>query len=211
MTRVHESSQPSVDRNGVILVGGIGLPWLRDLDFGTQWIKRQVRTDWPAGVLLEDLSYGAHRVLHTIQELNPSRIVLVGAMPRQIDPPGTIRRYRLNLEPPPAEEVHDRISEAVMGIVDLDHTLVVVRHWNAFPADTVVVEVEPDDCEFGLGFSDSVEAVVPAITAFVQMEARRAPGIVSDALMYTPPTKPLPLPVPAPNMALFPTFPTQDP
>ena len=195
----------------MILVGGIGLPWLRDLDFGTQWIKRQQPRDWPEDVFLEDLSYGAHRVLHTIQELNPSRIILVGAMPRQIDPPGTVRRYRLNIEPPPVDEVHDRISEAVMGIVDLDHTLVVVRHWNAFPLDTVVVEVEPEDCEFGLGFSDMIEATVDTITELVQREARRAVDVASDALMYTPPTLPMPLPIPMPNMALFPSKPTEYP
>ena len=192
----------------MILVGGIGLPWLRDLDFGTQWVKRQERADWPENVLLEDLSYGAHRVLHTIQDLNPERIILVGAMPRQIDPPGTIRRYRLNLEKPDADEVHDRISEAVMGIVDLDHTLVVVRHWNAFPVDTVVIEIEPEDCEFGQGFSDTIEAKVSAITELVQREANRSAGVVSDALMYTPETSPMPLPIPMPNMALFPSKPT---
>lgn len=195
----------------MILVGGIGLPWLRDLDFGTQWIRRQTADDWPESVLLEDLSYGAHRVLHTIQDLNPSRIVLVGAMPRQIDQPGTIRRYRLNLETPPADEVHDRMSEAVMGIVDLDHTLVVVRHWNAFPVDTVVVEVEPEDCEFGLGFSDAIEATVETVTEMVKREVRRAAGAESDAMMYTPPTLPMALPVPAPNMALFPSKPTAYP
>lgn len=199
----------------VILVGGIGLPWLRDLDFGTQWVKRQTAdngsNDWPLGVVLEDLSYGAHRVLHTIQEMNPARIVLVGCMPRQIDPPGTIRHYRLNLDPPPVEEVHERISEAVMGIVDLDHTLVVVRHWNAFPIDTVVVEVEPEDCQFGLGFSDTIEATVAQVTALVQQEVRRPAGSVSDAPMYTPPTSPMPLPTPVPNMSLFPSHPTEYP
>lgn len=193
----------------MILVGGIGLPWLRDLDFGTQWIKRQDLADWPRGVLLEDLSYGAHRVLHTIQDLDPFRIVLVGAMPRQIDPPGTIRRYRLNLEQPPVEEVHDRISEAVMGIVDLDHTLVVVRHWNAFPADTVIIEVEPDDCQFGLGFSDRIEAAVEEITQLARREASRPVGVESDAAMYTPPTSSMPLPQTMPNMALFPSQPTE--
>lgn len=199
----------------VILVGGIGLPWLRDLDFGTQWIKRQTEAgqtdEWPHDVVLEDLSYGAHRVLHTIQEMNPSRIVLVGCMPRQIDPPGTIRHYRLNLEAPSREEVHERISEAVMGIVDLDHTLVVVRHWNAFPADTVVVEVEPEDCQFGLGFSDAIEATVPLVTAMVQREVRRPADSFSGVPMYTPPTSPMPLPTPVPNMSLFPSHPTEYP
>jgi hydrogenase maturation protease len=192
----------------VILVGGIGLPWLRDLDYGTQWIHRQLERTWPDGVALEDLSYGAHRVLHTIQDLQPTRIVLVCCMPRQIDSPGTIRRYRLDLTAPPADEVADRLSEAVMGIVDLDHTLAVVRHFGGFPTDTVVVEVEPEDCQFGLGFSDTVEATVDLVADIVRREVNRAHDTHTDAPMLTPPTSDMPLPTPMPNMSLFPSHPT---
>ena len=157
-----------------VLVGGIGLPWLRDLDFGTQFIRRVEDLDWPPDVIVEDLSYAAHRVLHRLQELRPEKVVLVGAMPRDIDPPGTIRRYDLDLTPPDEEEVSDRLGEAVGGIIDLDHTLAVVRYWTGFPPDTVVIEVEPGDRAFGLGFSAEVEAQVDAILAMVQEEVANA-------------------------------------
>jgi len=155
---------------GPVLVGGIGLPWLRDLDFGTQFISRVEHEPWPQGVVLEDLSYAAHRVLHRLQEIVPTKVVLVGAMPRDIDPPGTVRRYTLDLTPPPPEEVHDRLAEAVGGIIDLDHTLAVVRHWHALPADTTVIEVEPADRSFGLGFSDPVERAVEEVLRLVRDE-----------------------------------------
>ena len=189
---------------GVILVGGVGLPWLRDLDYGTQWINRMMADDWPEGVLLEDLSYGAHRVLHRFQELVLTRVVLVGCMPRDIDPPGTIRQYRLDLAPPPLAEVHDRLTEAVMGIIDLDHTLAVVRHWGGFPPDTVVVEVEPEDREFGLGFSETVEATVGAVAAIVRREVNRPVGSTSEAPAIVPPTALMPPYAPSPNAAMFP-------
>ena len=153
-----------------ILVGGVGLPWLRDLDFGTQFIRRISMEEWPANVVLEDLSYAAHRVLHLLQELRPAKVVLVGAMPRDIDPPGTIRRYKLDLTPPPDQEVVDRLGEAVGGIIDLDHTLAIIRYWKALPDDTVVIEVEPGDRSFGLGFSSEVEATVEPILAMVREE-----------------------------------------
>jgi hydrogenase maturation protease len=152
------------------LVGGIGLPWLRDLDFGTQFIRRVEDLEWPGDVVVEDLSYAAHRVLHRLQELKPQKVVLVGAMPRDVDPPGTVRRYPLDLTPPPEEEVADRLGEAVGGIIDLDHTLAVVRYWKGFPADTVVIEVEPADRSFGLGFSSEVESSVDTILAMVREE-----------------------------------------
>jgi hydrogenase maturation protease len=153
-----------------ILVGGVGLPWLRDLDFGTQFVRRVSDLDWPDHVVVEDLSYAAHRVLHLLQELRPVKVVLVGAMPRDVDPPGTIRRYKLDLTPPPDQEVVDRLGEAVGGIIDLDHTLAVIRYWKALPEDTVVIEVEPGDRSFGLGFSTEVEASVEPILAMVREE-----------------------------------------
>ncbi len=160
-----------------VLVGGIGLPWLRDLDFGTQFLKRIRDEDWPDDVVLEDLSYSAHRVLHTLQDVKPDKVVLVGAMPRDVDPPGTIRRYQLDLTPPSDEEVADRLGEAVGGIIDLDHTLAVVRYWKGFPPDTVVIEVEPGDRAFGLGFSEEVESVVDTVLAMIQEECGLQPDV----------------------------------
>jgi hydrogenase maturation protease len=157
-----------------VLVGGVGLPWLRDLDFGTQFVRRVADMEWDEGVMVEDLSYAAHRVLHTLQMLQPDKVVLVGAMPRETDPPGTIRRYTLDLTPPDDEEVVDRLGEAAGGIIDLEHTLAVVRYWRGFPEDTVVIEVEPADKSFGLGFSDEVEAAVEPVLAMVREEVGAA-------------------------------------
>lgn len=158
------------EETGQTLVAGIGLPWLRDLDFGTQWVNRVVDLDWPSHVLVEDMSYAAHRVLHRLQEVRPSKVILVGCMPRRQDPPGTIRRYQLDLSPPDDDEVQDRLSEAAMGIIDLDHTLAVARYYGEFPDNTVVIEVEPADDSFGLGFSDEVEATVADVLELVRLE-----------------------------------------
>ncbi len=156
---------------GCVLVGGIGLPWLSDLDFGTNWLVRAAQLSWPAHVVLEDLSYAAHRVMHRLLELEPRRVVLIGCMPRRIDPAGTIRRYVLgDTEPPDDAEVHDRLAEAVGGVIDLDHTLAVCRHWGVLRAHTVVIEVEPAECNFGWGFSVAVEEAVGEVLALVQRE-----------------------------------------
>ena len=159
---------------GCTLVGGIGLPWLRDLDFGTNWLARAADLPWPDHVVLEDLSYAAHRVMHRLQELQPGRVVLLGCMPRGVDPAGTIRRYRLADSPQPdPDEVHERLTEAVGGIIDLDHTLAVCRHWEVLPPDTLVIEVEPAERDFGWGFSQPVEDAVGEVLVMVQEEVAR--------------------------------------
>lgn len=155
--------------SGCTLVGGIGLPWLRDLDFGTNWLARAASLSWPDEVVLEDLSYSAHRVMHRLEELLPARVILLGCMPRRVDPAGTIRQYMLADTPMPDEqEVHERLSESVGGVIDLDHTLAVCRYWNAFPSDTMVIEVEPAESEFGWGFSEPVEAAVATVLDLVR-------------------------------------------
>ncbi len=156
-------------RPGCTLVGGIGLPWLRDLDFGTNWLARAAELEWPDDVVLEDLSYSAHRVLHRLQELEPAQVILLGCMPRGGDPAGAIRQYRLgDLPAADDEEVHDRLAESVGGIIDLDHTVAVCRHWGALPDDTVIIEVEPEDRSFGWGFSPPVEEAVVEVVSLVR-------------------------------------------
>ena len=167
-------------QSGPVLVGGIGLPWLRDLDFGTQFVRRFEGLEWPEHVLVEDLSFAAHRVLDRIVEIGPSRVILVGCMPREVDPPGTVRRYQLDLTPPSDQEVHERLGESAGGIIDLDHTLAVVRYWKGFPPGTVVIEVEPGDRSFGLGFSVEVEGVVDAVLGMVREEVAKPPSEVTS-------------------------------
>jgi hydrogenase maturation protease len=181
------TEQPSKPKRRRIVVGGIGLPWLRDLDYGTQFIRRIEGEDWPKGVYIEDLSFAGHRVLDRLKELRPHKVILVGAMPRDVDPAGTIRRYKLDHEPTedPDIDLQERLAEAASGIIDLDHTLAICRWGKGFPPDTVVIEVEPGDRSFGLGFSDEVEATVDEVLAMIREEV--AAGRAQPA---APPTAP---------------------
>lgn len=164
------TGQPGDPPPGGILIGGIGLPWLRDLDFGTTWLDRAIAAGgWPDDVHFEDLSYAAHRVMHRLEELQPSRVVLIGCMPRGDVPAGTVRSYAVADMPPlDPVDVHERLAEAVGGIIDMDHTVAVCRWWHTFPYDTTVIEVEPEDRAFGLGFSPAVEAAVDEVLALVR-------------------------------------------
>ena len=121
------------------LVGGFGRPGMRDLDFGRQVIECLEQLDWPGDVVVEDLSCSAPLVLHRLQELRPAKVVLVGAVARDFDPPATIRRYTVDLAPPAPDELCRSVEESAMGLVYLDHTLAMARHWGGLPADTVVI------------------------------------------------------------------------
>ncbi|MDP9387954.1 MAG: SpoIIE family protein phosphatase [Actinomycetota bacterium] len=148
---------------------------------------------------MEDLSYSAHLVLHRLQELRPAKVILVSAVARGLDPPGTVRRYRLGLPTPAPEEVHANLTEAIGGQVALDNMLSVVRHFGGLPRDTVIIEVEAADSSFGLGFSEELATAIDPLLALVreelgdmgdgQAESALAPGIVrasADATSSSP-------------------------
>ncbi len=169
--RVHSGvGRPDADVQCRALVGGLGMPGLRDLDFGRQVVGYLQHLDWPEAVVVEDLSCSAHLVLDRLKVLCPTKVILMGTAARGIDPPGTVRRYRLDLTPPPPDEVHQGLIDTLGGMTDLDHTLAVVRHWGGFPVDTIVIEVEPSDCSFGPGFSEELGECIEPILAMVREE-----------------------------------------
>lgn len=158
------------------LVAGFGRPGMRDLDFGHSLVRYLEGLDWPEGVVVEDLSYAATLVLHRLQELDPAKLVLVGSVARGLDPPGTLRRYRLDPGAPRPEDVQRSLEESVQGVVDVDHTVAVARHWGHLPAETTVIEVEPADCSFGPGFSEELATGFDDIVAMVRAEVDSVDG-----------------------------------
>lgn len=160
------------------LVAGFGRPGMRDLDFGRQIIDYLKQLEWPDGVVVEDLSLAAPLVLHRLQELRPAKLVLVGAVPRDVDPPATLRRRHLDLQPMSPDEVQRRLADSMMEMVDIDHTMGVVRHWGEVPVDTVVIEVEPAEISFGPGFSEELAGCVDPI---LDMVRRELAGVTDEA------------------------------
>lgn len=156
-----------------VLVGGIGLPWRRDLDLGRVLVGDLVEAEWPDGVMVEDLSYSAHRIMHTLQELQPERLILVAATVREGRVPGTVLRYRPDQNNVDADDLVARLGESVGGVIDLDHTLVVNQHFGALPEDTVVIEIVTGDDAFGVGYSDEVEAALPRVMELVRADVFR--------------------------------------
>lgn len=149
------------------LVGGFGVPGLRDLDFGRNFVSYSEQLDWPDHVVVEEIPSSALLVLHRLQELRPAKLVVVAAAHRWPDPPGTVRRY--DLVNAPDGDMHEPVADAIRSEGDLDHSLALARQWGALP-ETVVIEVEPAETTLGLGFSEEVGASLDRILALVREE-----------------------------------------
>src|SRR5215475_14922196 len=124
----------------------------------------------PPDVVVEDLSYNPIAVVQRLDDEPPEqrfeRAVLVAAVERG-RPPGTVTAYRWDGVLPVDDEIHRAVTEAVTGVIALDNTLVVTRHFGALPDEAVVVEIEPAVHEFGDAFSDAVAGVFDGVCELV--------------------------------------------
>lgn len=181
-----------------VIVGGVGYRNLRDHSIGVAVSDRLEAQAWPAGVVVEDLSYNPIAVGQRLDD-EPTdqrfqRAVVVAAVERDGRAPGTVTAYRWDGVLPGDEDIQRAVTEAVTGVIALDNTLVVTRHFGALPDDVVVVEVSPAAHEFGDDFSAAVSAMVGPVCDLVRTLAiddaavERLPwaplgGVLSDAGM----------------------------
>ncbi len=150
-----------------VLVGGLGYRNLRDHSLGVAVSDLLAKREWPAGVLVEDVSYNPIAVVQRLQDEPVDRALLVAAVPRPGREPGTIEAYRWDGALPDAERIQTAVAEAVTGVIFLDNTLVVARHFGGLPEEVLVVEVEPAVEEFGSEFSPAVAEAFERVCALV--------------------------------------------
>lgn len=145
-----------------VLVGGVGYRYLRDGALGP-FMSDALARRAGNGVEVEDLGYHPIGFTQNLEERSDyDRIVFVAAVARG-RAPGTVESYRWDHVLPSPQEIQDRVSEAVTGVISLDNLLIVSEAFKALPDDVRVVEVEPADETWGEGFSPEVEAKLPEI------------------------------------------------
>jgi hydrogenase maturation protease len=155
-----------------VIVGGVGYRNLRDHSVGVEITDRLEAQTWPDDVVVEDISYNPIAVVQRLEDEPPERrferAVVIGAVERDGRRPGTVTAYRWDGVLPRDEEIHRAVTEAVTGVIALDNTLVVARHFDALPDEIVVVEVQPAVHEFGDALSDIVRPVFDGLCTLVR-------------------------------------------
>lgn len=163
-----------------VIVAGVGYRNLRDHSIGVEVADRLEKSSGAGDVVVEDLSYNPIAVVQRLEDEPPEqrfrRAVVVGAVERG-RAPGTVIAYRWDGVLPVDDEIQRAVTEAVTGVIALDNTLVVTRHFGALPDEVVVVEVEPAVQEFGDTFSEIVGRQLDGVCELVRLLATRADAV----------------------------------
>jgi hypothetical protein len=162
------------DPGVTVLVGGVYELFQGDLDLGRLAVERLRADGLPDGVLAEDLHYGAVAVVQRLQDLRPPVLVLVTAV-RRDRPPGTAERRRVHPTAVDPADFQAAVGDAVTGYVHIDLLVEVASGFEALPARTVAIEVEPAHVGPGEGLSPLASAALEEALGLVHAEVRRAP------------------------------------
>ncbi len=157
-----------------VLVGGVAELYQGDLDAGRVAVERLSGERIGPDVLVEDLSYGGLAVMQRLEDLRPEALVLVGAVVRGREP-ATVERRRIHDPGRSAEEVQTAVSGSITGYVGIDLIVDVAAGFQALPARTVAIEVEPMRIEPSTSLTPEVEVALGQALGMVREEVRRAP------------------------------------
>ncbi len=147
---------------GRSLIAAVGHRFWRDRSAGPVWLDRAAGLDWPAGVTLDDYSFGAVAMSQQLAADGYDRALFLTAEERDREP-GSLHLHRHEARAHPPEHVQACISEAGGGVVAIDLLLVVGGHLRALPPETWVLEVEPVATDWGDGLSSELDALYPRV------------------------------------------------
>ena len=121
---------------------------------------------------VDELNWGPIAIVFNFQAMNTpyERVVILAAIPSGREE-GTITLRRWVGGLPPAEEIQDRVAEAVTGVTSLDNLLIIGEHFAIWPDEVIIVDVEPGEEEAGETFTPAVEMVIPDVLSLIRRVA----------------------------------------
>ena len=154
------------------LIGTVGYRNLRDHSAGFAVLERLTEYDLGPDVVLEDVSYNPIALVQWFEDqaggATFDRIILVSAVTRPGRVPGTVVSYPWDRKLPADALIQQAVVEAVTGIIALDNTLVIAGYFGALPSSVTIIEIEPEQHEFGPELSPPVERAVESAVAVIR-------------------------------------------
>jgi Ni,Fe-hydrogenase maturation factor len=167
-----------------VLIGGVGYRWDGDRSFGLLAADALARESWPPEVRVEDLGYGAIYVALDLADARPQydRLILIAGVQRGSPRvPGELYVEQHVPAAPDDDELQARICEAGAGVLDVDHLLVIARHFGGLPDDVVRIELEPADDVRGDRLSAAAAARLVDARSIARREALQPLGELASA------------------------------
>lgn len=152
------------------LIGTIGYHNLQNHSVGPVITHRLEEIEWPEKVTVEEMHWGPIAIVQKFQAQSESykRVVMVCALQRPGREIGEITCFRWQGTLPSEEQIQARIGDAVTGVVSVENLLVIGEHFDIWPDELFVIDMEPGPEESGPNLTPKMEAKVPELLETVK-------------------------------------------
>lgn len=131
--------------NKNILLGTIGYHNLANHSIGPILAERIKSLDWAAKVDVEEMNWGPIAIVQGFQSKDwvYDRIVFLTAIERKNREVGELTVYKWGGGKPSDRDIQACIGDAVTGVISAENLLIIGEHFEIWPEEVYLVDVEP--------------------------------------------------------------------
>lgn len=156
--------------NKKVLIGSVGYHNLSNYSVGPILLPVLRQMEWPEMVTIEELHWGPLAVVQYLESLAEpfERVVILTALSRPNRRVGDITLHQWAGGLPSAETIQARIGDAVTGVIGVENLLVIGEHFNIWPEEVFIVDVEPGPEKYGPDLDREVQEKTAGILALLR-------------------------------------------
>ncbi len=148
-----------------ILIGTIGYHNLRNHSIGPHIFPSLQKMDWPLGIEVDEMNWGPIAIVQKFQSLETpyDKVIFICAIERLGRKIGEITLFKWMGKLPDGEELQARIGDAVTGVISVENLLIIGEHFQIWPKDCYLVDMEPGPEQAGHELTLKMEMKIPSL------------------------------------------------
>ncbi|MEQ9424325.1 MAG: hypothetical protein RJQ09_07920 [Cyclobacteriaceae bacterium] len=128
-----------------VLIGTIGYHNLSNHSIGPILFEKIKNLPWASHVQVEEFNWGPIAIVQWFQALEKTfdRLVIFTAISREMREIGELTIFKWGGETPSPHEIQARIGDAVTGVISPENLLIIGEHFNIWPEEVYLFDIEP--------------------------------------------------------------------
>ena len=161
--------------NKNVLIGTVGYHLLRNHSVGPILLPRLQSVSWDGCIKVEEMNWGPIAIVQYFQTLKTpfDRVIFLVAIERPDREVGDISLFQWMGHLPDEKQIQACVGDAATGVISVENLLVIGEHFNIWPREVFLVDVEPGKEQAGEHLTAEVDAKIPEILCILEELAEK--------------------------------------
>lgn len=148
---------------------------LRNHSVGPILLPRLQSVSWDGCIKVEEMNWGPIAIVQYFQTLKTpfDRVIFLVAIERPDREVGDISLFQWMGHLPDEKQIQACVGDAATGVISVENLLVIGEHFNIWPREVFLVDVEPGKEQAGEHLTAEVDAKIPEILCILEELAEK--------------------------------------